>query len=44
MQAFRSAIVLQAYIKETSQMLSSYSKKGYSWDSACIESFRSLIE
>ena len=36
--------VSQAYIRETSQMRRSYSKKGYPWDNACIESFHSLIK
>lgn len=36
--------VSQAYIKETAQMRRSYSKKGYPWDNACIESFHSLIK
>ena len=34
----------QSYIKETAQMRRSYSKKGYPWDNACIESFHSLIK
>ena len=36
--------VSQAYMQETSQMRHSYSKKGYPWDNACIESFHSLIK
>lgn len=36
--------VSQAYMKETAQMRRSYSKKGYPWDNACIESFHSLIK
>lgn len=34
----------QSYIKETAQMCRSYSKKGYPWDNACIESFHALIK
>ena len=34
----------QSYIKETAQMRRSYSKKGYPWDNACIESFHALIK
>lgn len=36
--------VSQAYMQETSSMRRNYSKKGYPWDNACIESFHSLIK
>ena len=36
--------VSQAYMQETSSMRRSYSKKGYPWDNASIESFHSLIK
>lgn len=36
--------VSQAYQQETAGMKRSYSKKGYPWDNACIESFHALIK
>lgn len=36
--------VSQAYMQETSSMRRSYSKKGYPWDNASIESIHSLIK
>ncbi len=34
----------QEFLNATRGMLNSYSKKGYPWDNACIESFHSLIK
>ena len=36
--------VCKDYIKATEGMMRSYSKKGYPWDNACIESFHALIK
>ena len=36
--------VSKEYKRVTSNMQCSYSKKGYPWDNACIESFHSLIK
>lgn len=36
--------VSREFLKETQGMINSYSKKGYPWDNACIESFHSLIK
>lgn len=36
--------VSEEFIKATEDMINSYSKKGYPWDNACIESFHSLIK
>ena len=34
----------EAYRKATRDMITSYSKKAYPWDNACIESFHSIIK
>lgn len=39
-----SQYVSDEYRKATSKVILSYSKKGYPWDNACIESFHSLIK
>lgn len=36
--------VSEAFLKATEGMENSYSKKGYPWDNACIESFHALIK
>lgn len=36
--------VSQEFLDATRGMLNSYSKKGYPWDNACIESFHALIK
>lgn len=36
--------VSQEFLNATRGMTNSYSKKGYPWDSACIESFHALIK
>ena len=36
--------VAQEFLNATRGMINSYSKKGYPWDNACIESFHSLIK
>lgn len=36
--------VSKEYKRVTSQMQTSYSKKAYPWDNACIESFHALIK
>lgn len=36
--------VSEAFLEATEGMENSYSKKGYSWDNACIESFHALIK
>lgn len=39
-----SQYVSKEYKRVTSQMMTSYSKKAYPWDHACIESFHALIK
>lgn len=39
-----SQYVSKEYKRATSQMQTSYSKKAYPWDNACIESFHALIK
>lgn len=39
-----SQYVSKEYKRVTSQMQTSYSKKAYPWDNACIESFHALIK
>lgn len=36
--------VSQEFLNATREMINSYSKKGYPWDNACIESFHALIK
>lgn len=36
--------VSEEFLEATKEMTNSYSKKGYPWDNACIESFHSLIK
>lgn len=36
--------VSDEFLEATREMTNSYSKKGYPWDNACIESFHSLIK
>lgn len=36
--------VSNAYVKATTHMINSYSKKAYPWDNACIESFHDLLK
>ena len=36
--------VSEAFLEATEGMENSYSKKGYPWDNACIESFHALIK
>ena len=36
--------VSQEFLNATREMTNSYSKKGYPWDNACIESFHALIK
>lgn len=39
-----SQYVSRAYLQATAFMQRSYSKKGYPWDNACIESFHALLK